>query len=85
MDFDWDAANIEHIRRHDVEPFEVVEAFKNSPIPLGKQEVSGEVRYLIAGQTDAGRVLRVVWTPRGMKIRPVTAHESRKLRALFGR
>ena len=81
--FDWDEANIGHIARHDVIPGEVEEAFANAPVELSSYVRNGEARYAIAGATDAGRVLFVVYTLSAESLRVVTAHESRKLRSLF--
>lgn len=83
MEFDWDAANIEHIARHEVTPVEFVEAFYNAPVFLKVGNVNGEDRFVFAGRTNEGRVLRLVWTMRDGRIRPVTAHESTKHRKLF--
>jgi uncharacterized DUF497 family protein len=46
--------------------------------------MSGEERVLELGHTSAGRVLFVVWTPRGELVRPVTAFDAnRKVRAKY--
>jgi len=55
-DFDWDEANIEHILRHNVVPFEVEEACFNKPYV----RKTLEDRYLIYGTTDSGRYLFIV-------------------------
>lgn len=83
MNFQWDATNIGHIARHEVIPAEVEEAFANNPVELSSYIRHGEERYAIAGVTDVGRVLFVVYTISGGCLRVVTAHESRKLRSLF--
>ena len=47
---------------------------------------SGEKRVLELGNTNAGRVLFVAWTPRGELMRPVTAFDAnRKTRAAYQR
>lgn len=83
MRFDWDAANTEHIARHGVTPVEFIQAFYKSPVHIKTAIIKGEERHMFAGQTTAGRVLRLVWTLRNGMIRPVTAHESAKHRNLF--
>lgn len=83
MRFDWDEANIGHIARHDVTPVEVEEAFANAPVELSSYVRNGEVRNAIAGTTDSGRVLFVVYTVSAESLRVVTAHESRKLRSML--
>lgn len=55
-DFDWDEANIEHILRHNVVPFEVEEACINKPYV----RKTPEDRYLIYGTTDSGKYLFIV-------------------------
>ena len=55
-DFDWDEANIAHILRHNVAPFEVEEACINKPYV----RKTLEDRYLIYGTTDSGRYLFIV-------------------------
>lgn len=59
--FDWDDANIGHIRRHGIEPEEVEQAMRNQPFAtLATQIRNGEERILCAGVTEAGRPLQLV-------------------------
>lgn len=73
MDFEWDAANIDHIADHDVTPDEAEAAIRD-PKRLGAPayDQAGERREALVGATGAGRVL-VVFTQRQGKIRVVTA------------
>ena len=59
MDFRWNEWNEEHIGRHEVdaEEAENVVASARSPYPL----VQGDDRYLVWGQTTAGRFLQIVF------------------------
>lgn len=88
MEFDWDAGNIEHIAEHDVEPEEVVEVLYNRPVRVSKEETEeGEARIRVVGRTNYDRLLTVVYTERGEKIRIVTAFDSgpRDIRKYEGR
>lgn len=47
----------------------------NDPIPIYEQDVEGETRFVYYGQTSAARLLAVVVTERGDKLRVVTAYD----------
>ncbi len=84
MYFEWDEANREHIAEHDVTPEEAEQVVLNQPLDLEVQSRSGEERTLQLGETDAGRILLVVTTYRGNKLRVVTAFPAnKKLRSLY--
>jgi len=84
MEFDWDEHNIGHIARHGVTPEEFEQVIRNEPVPTETRTVDGETRLLGVGHTDEGRVLVVVTTGRGARIRPVTAWEgSRAVRSKY--
>ena len=74
MEFDWDAENTRHLRVHRVTPEEFEELMNGDPLYLEYQAGSQEERYKVLGATAAGRVLIAVWTPRGGRIRAVTAY-----------
>ncbi len=78
MEFDWDDANREHIAAHGVSPPEAEEVVQNDSIDLGRQDADGEDRYLELGETLRGRILLVVTTMRGRKVRVVTAYDAPK-------
>ncbi len=78
MQFDWNEANIAHIARHLVTPDEAEQVAANDPLELEVQLRNGEERIIHLGETDAGRVLFVIVTVRGEKIRVVTAHPANK-------
>lgn len=72
--FDWDEANLAHIAKHGVTREEAEQAVDIAPLDLMRQYHEGEERFLLAGITSAGRVLLVVTTERGDRMRVVTAY-----------
>ena len=70
--FDWDEANTEHLRRHGVERHEAGEVVQGNSLYLNVTLRSGELRRKELGETLAGRVLIIVTSARGYKIRVVT-------------
>ena len=85
--FDWDAANAQKIwKRHRVAPAESEEVFFNRPLLVGDDEThsASEQRFYGLGQTDAGRLVFVVFTIRGRLIRVISARDmSRKERKVY--
>ncbi len=73
MPFEWDEANTSHIARHDVKPHEAEEVISNEPVDLSKTLRNGEERAVQVGETNKGRILRVVTTLRSGNIRVITA------------
>jgi len=72
--FDWDESNEGHVLGHGVDPMEVEEALLD-PHGAGAdaRNVAGEKREALIGATEFGRILHVVYTMRGEKVRPITA------------
>ncbi len=84
--FDWDDANLAHIRRHKVGAEEVEQAMSGALLPIGSEERGGEERHAELGETGSGRLLVVMWTWRRGRVRVVTAFPAnRKWRALWRR
>ena len=83
MEFDWNAANVEHIALHGITPEEAEQVIENDPLDAGAVLRNGEARTLHLGETDAGRVLVVVITERDGKYRVVTARPSRRQERKF--
>lgn len=84
MEFEWDEANVRHIARHVVRPEEAEQVLLNDPLVVAVHIRQREERVLCLGESDAGRLLTVVFTKRTGKIRIVTAHPmSRKQRAAY--
>jgi uncharacterized DUF497 family protein len=73
--FDWGRNNLSKIRAHRIKREEAEQALLNDPIPIYEQEVEGECRFVYYGETDAGRLLAVIVTERGERIRVVTAYD----------
>jgi uncharacterized DUF497 family protein len=71
--FEWDDANLDHIARHQVAPEEAEQIVENDPLDIEAESVDGEERTTSVGCTDRGRVLVVVTTLRGPRLRVVTA------------
>lgn len=74
--FDWDEGNRDkNWEKHKVSSFECEEFFFNRPLVVNSSGGRGgqEERYFALGQTGAGRMLFVVFTLRGEKIRVISA------------
>lgn len=73
MDFEWDDENINHIRRHGVEPHECEEAI-NDPhaCPLG----AAAPYEIILGLTEAARLLWTLFEDRGDRARVGTVRQA---------
>jgi uncharacterized DUF497 family protein len=72
--FEWDGNNLRKIRAHGISRDEAEQALLNDPIPVYDQDVEGEPRFVYYGETTAGRLLAIIVTERGGKIRVVTAY-----------
>lgn len=71
--FDWDESNEEHV----LDPAEVEEAVLDPDgIGADARNVAGEERAALIGATESGRVLHVVYTIRGERVRPITARDA---------
>jgi len=73
--FEWDRNNLRKIRAHGIQREEAEQALFNDPIPIYEQDVEGEVRFVYYGETDTGRLLAVIVTERGGRLRVVTAYD----------
>lgn len=76
--FDWDGNNRAHIAEHGLSPEEAEQVIFNEPLDLESQLRSREQRTAQVGETDAGRILVVITTWRGGKLRVVTAFPAKK-------
>jgi hypothetical protein len=85
--FEWDEGNItKNWEKHRVSHIECEEIFFNRPIVVKKDEQHSmtEGRYFVLGKTDAGRLLFLVFTIRGNKIRIISARDlNRKERKIY--
>lgn len=76
--FDWDRGNIEkNWERHKVSFIECEEVFFNKPLIVKEDESHSkeEARYYVLGKTDNDRLLFMVFTLRGNKIRVISARD----------
>ena len=73
--FDWDSANIGHIVRHLVTPFEVEEVTVGKYVVIPAKTVEREKRWKLFGKTISWRYLVVVFTIRRKLFRTVTAYQ----------
>jgi len=81
QDFEWDEGNIKkNWERHGVSHIECEEIFFNKPIIVKKDEFHSirEDRYFVLGKTDTGRMLFIVFTLRGNKIRIISARDMKR-------
>lgn len=77
-EFDWDGGNSEkNWLRHRVTQSECEQVFFNRPLVTTEDELHsvGEARYLALGHTDAGRLLFLVYTLRGERVRVISARD----------
>jgi uncharacterized protein len=75
--FDWDDGNVNHIANHNVAPYEAQEALLDRR--RRGMTVNGsptEERHGAISSTADGRILAIVFTLRGGKIRVVTARSA---------
>lgn len=76
--FEWDEQNVGHLARHGIKPEEAEQVVLNRPVEVGSELRNGEERVAQIGETDVGRVLTVISTMAGEKIRIVTAWPANK-------
>lgn len=76
--FDWDASNSDKNRiKHRVSRGETEETFFNQPLIVADDDEHSEdePRYYVLGQTNANRLLFVVFTIRGALVRVISARD----------
>lgn len=81
FEFEWDKGNIEKNKKHDVEDKEGEEVFFDKKRFIFKDKLHStdkEERFRILGETKEGRLLFVVFTKRGNKIRIISARDINK-------
>jgi uncharacterized protein len=76
--FDWDEKNIGHLALHQISPAEAEQVIANRPVDLKSEVRNGEERIPHIGETNAERILVVVTTLVGEKVRVVTAWPANK-------
>ncbi|HWE87131.1 MAG TPA: BrnT family toxin [Terracidiphilus sp.] len=81
LEFDWDAANLNHTARHEVTQDEAEQAIRGDPLDIEMQIADGgdgEERLLQLGETVNGRVLQLLTTWRRGKVRVISAWDAPK-------
>jgi uncharacterized DUF497 family protein len=73
--FEWDRNNLRKIRAHRIKREEAEQALLNDPISIYEQYVEGELRFVYYGETNTARLLAVVATERGERVRVITAYD----------
>jgi uncharacterized DUF497 family protein len=75
--FDWDEHNIGHIAEHNVTPEETEQVLLGDSLEVDfDSDRNGEERWTYLGETAHGRILTVIMTLRGEKMRIVTAFDA---------
>lgn len=76
--FEWDEGNLlKNWEKHRVSAAECEQIFFNRPLVAGadEQHAQREARFYALSQTDFGRLLFVVFTTRGNRIRVISARD----------
>lgn len=79
-DFEWDAGNRTKNRKHGVEAEEVEQLFRHAYLFGGRivEPAHEEPRWLVLGRSDAGRLLALVLTRRGDRLRGISCRPMRR-------
>jgi uncharacterized DUF497 family protein len=85
-EFDWDEKNVAHLSRHKITPSEFEQVMSSDPLFIDVRDESGEDRWYALGATKRLRVLFLVYSYHGDRLRPVTAWDAgKKLRERYFR
>jgi uncharacterized DUF497 family protein len=86
--FEWDEGNSsKNWLRHEVQQVEAEQVLLNTPLVVNvtSKHSAAEPRFIALGQTDAGRLLTIVFTIRGTRLRVISARSmSKKERRVYG-
>jgi len=76
---DWDPGNRSKGRKHGVEPSDVESLFHRTVFLAGRivEPTHDEPRWLLLGESDAGRRLALIFTRRGNQLRPISCRPMR--------
>ncbi len=75
--FEWDARKERaHRRKHRVSFINAAYVLFDVRGVTEIQDEAGETRFATVGMDDLGRTLVVVWTPRGTRVRIITARQA---------
>lgn len=77
LEFDWDKGNIGKNKKHHVEDKEAEESFldENKVIFVDVLHLEKEERFVLIGKTKKERLLYIIFTKRGKKIRIISARD----------
>lgn len=80
FEFEWDKGNMGKNRKHKVDDREIEEVFFDNKRFIFKDKIhsEGEERFRIIAKTKKKRLLFVVFTKRGKKIRIISARDINK-------
>jgi uncharacterized protein len=85
--FEWDAGNLaKSVTKHGVSPEEAEQVFAQRPLLVQADVKHSQIepRLCAWGRTDGGRLLSVIFTRRGERIRVISARPmSRKERSVY--
>lgn len=84
--FDWDESNKDKNLKHGVENWECEQLFFNQPLLVLEDAKHSfvEERFAALGKTDTGRLLVIIYTVRGTKLRVISARDmSKKERSFY--
>ena len=85
--FEWDAGNLnKNSAKHDVTCREAEEIFFNQPLIIAPASTHSraEPRFRVLGRTNQNRLLHLNFTPRGDKLRIISARPmNRKERTIY--
>lgn len=83
FEFEWDKGNIGKNKKHRVEDKETEEAFFDKHRFIFKDKVHSkhEERFRILGKTKRGKLLFIVFTKRGKRVRIISARDINKKEA----
>lgn len=85
FEFEWDKGNIDKNNKHNIGDKEAEEVFFDENKVIQKDEIHSrhEDRFIALGKTREGRLLYVVFTKRGKKIRIISARDINKKEVKF--
>lgn len=83
--FDWNEGNRDKNLKHSVQNWECEQIYFNKPLVILDNPTHSitEDRFAAFGRTDSGRLLVIIYTMRGTKIRVISARDMNKKERKF--
>lgn len=80
FEFEWDKGNIDKNKKHVVEDQEAEESFLDEGKVIFKDSIhsQSEDRFVLIGKTKKERLLYIIFTKRGKKIRIISARDTNR-------